>query len=44
MADLGLYSMDVMSMAALSGMTAPAGVSVEVTMSAANAAVPVPVV
>ena len=39
MADLGIYSMDAMSMAAMSGMTAPAAISVDVTVSAANAAV-----
>lgn len=43
-ADLGLYTTDMMSLSALAGMTVPAGVSVEVTMAAANAAVPVPTV
>lgn len=39
MADLGIYSMDAMSMAAMSGMTAPNAISVEVTAAPVNAAV-----
>jgi hypothetical protein len=45
MVDLGVYSTDPMGLAALSGMTAGAsGVAVEITMAAANAAIPIPVV
>ncbi len=46
MADLGIYASDpMMGMAALSGMTAGAsGVAVEITMAAANAAIPIPAV
>lgn len=40
-ADLGLYTTDLMSISALAGMTAPAGISVEVAVAAANTAVPV---
>lgn len=45
MVDLGVYSTDPMGLAALSGMTAGAsGVAVEITMAAANAAIPIPAV
>lgn len=45
MVDLGVYSTDPMGLTALSGMTAGAsGVAVEITMAAANAAIPIPAV
>ena len=44
MTDLGVYTMDTMSMAAVSGMTAPAGVSVEMTTAAASASLAMPAV